>query len=325
MDYYQSMGELLDSLHVSAGLRAVLSVPCQLIGVPLSDCPVIFHHMVLASYLFSSWRLKESGSKMTEAFVSRLRESGGSLILNNGVKKISISDGKVAGVTLEAGVDLQADAVVAAIHPKILLNLLDENDLRESFRRRILGLKETEGVIAVQISVDAAKHPEINHNIYRLHIDGVFYQLHDGNSHGANLLSIITKSLYSDWSHWGNTISGQRGKAYEEKKTSIADSLLKKAQEIFGDLKDARIIDVYTPLTIRDYVNCPEGACYGIMRSSRQLLKAISLNNIPISGLCLAGQNALAPGVLGSIMGSFNAARHIIGAERFAEEIKWDM
>jgi phytoene dehydrogenase-like protein len=213
-----------------------------------------------------------------------------------------------------------------------LLDLLDENDLRESFRRRILGLQETEGVITVQISVDAAKHPEINHNIYRLHKDengfiedGVFYQLRDGNSHGANLLSIITKSLYSDWSHWGNTISGRRGKEYEEKKMSIADSLLKKAQEIFGDLKDARIIDVYTPLTIRDYVNCPEGACYGIMRSSRQLLKAISLNNIPISGLCLAGQNALAPGVLGSIMGSFNAARHIIGAERFAEEIKWDM
>jgi phytoene dehydrogenase-like protein len=241
-------------------------------------------------------------------------------------------EGKVAGVILESGINLPADAVVAAIHPKILLELLDADALRDSYRRRIRELKETEGVIAVQISVNAAAHPEINHNIYRLHRsekglieDGVFYQLRDGNSHGANLLSIITKSLYSDWSHWGNTISGQRGKAYEEKKTSIADSLLKKAQEIFGDLKDARIIDVYTPLTIRDYVNCPEGACYGIMRSSRQLLKAISLNNIPISGLCLAGQNALAPGVLGSIMGSFNAARHIIGAERFAEEIKWDM
>jgi len=331
MDYYQSMGELLDSLHVSAGLRAVLSVSCNLIGVPLSDCPVIFHHMVLASYLFSSWRLKENGSKMTEVFVRRLQESGGSLILNNGVKKISIYDGKVAGVTLESGVDLQADVVVAAIHPKILLQLLEADALRPSYRQRILGLKETEGVIAVQISVDATKHPEINHNIYRLHRDengliedGVFYQLRGGNSHGANLLSIITKSSYSKWSRWENTVSGQRGKEYEEKKMGIADSLLKKAQEIFGDLKDARIIDVYTPLTIRDYVNCPEGACYGIMRSSRQLLKAISLNNIPIQGLSLAGQNALAPGVLGSIMGSFNAARQIIGAERFAQEIKWD-
>ena len=332
MDYYQSMGELLDSLHVSAGLRAVLSVPCQLIGVPLSDCPIIFHHMVLASYLFSSWKLKESGSKMAEVFVRRFQELGGSLILNNGVNKISLSEGKVAGVTLESGTNLPADAVVAAIHPKILLELLEADTLRPSYRQRILGLKETEGVIAVQISVDAAAHPEINYNIYRLHKnengiieDGMFYQLRGGNSHGANLLSIITKSLYNEWRQWENTLSGRRGKEYEEKKMSIADSLLKKAQEIFGDLKDARIIDVYTPLTIRDYVNCPEGACYGIMRSSRQLLKAISLNNIPIQGLSLAGQNALAPGVLGSIMGSFNAARQIIGAERFAQEIKWDV
>jgi phytoene dehydrogenase-like protein len=331
MEYYQSMGELLDTLPISARLRGVLSVPCNLIGVPLNDCPVIFHHMVLASYLFSSWRLKESGSKMTEFFVRRFQDLGGSLILNNGVKKIILTGGKVTEVILESGTHLPADAIVAAIHPKILLELLDENALRESFRRRILGLKETEGVVAVQIGVDAAAHPEINHNIYRLLRDengiiqdGFFYQLRAGNSHGTNLLSIITKSSYNDWSPWENTVSGQRGNEYEEKKMSIANRLLQKAQEIFGDLKEARILDVYTPLTIRDYVNAPEGACYGILRSSRQLLKAISLNNIPIPGLCLAGQNALAPGVLGSIMGSFNAARQITGAERFSREIKWD-
>jgi phytoene dehydrogenase-like protein len=332
MDYYQSMGELLDKLQVSAGLRAVLSVPCQLIGVPINDCPVIFHHMVLASYLFSSWRLKESGNKMAEAFVRRFQELGGSLILNNGVKKISLIEGKVAGVILESGINLPADAVVAAIHPKILLELLDMDALRPSFRQRISGLRETEGVIAIQIIVDAAAHPEINHNIYRLHRNengiieaGVFCQLRGGNSHGFNLLSIITKSLYSEWSQWENTVSGRRGKAYEEKKLSLARHLLQKAEEIFGDLKDAQILDIYTPLTIRDYVNCPEGSCYGVMRSSQQLLKVASLNNMPLSGLCLAGQNALAPGVLGSIMGSFNAARQIIGAEKFVQEIKWDV
>jgi phytoene dehydrogenase-like protein len=143
MDYYLPMGELLDSLHVSSGLRAVLSVPCNLIGVPLNDCPVIFHHMVLASYLFSSWRLKEGGRKMTDVFVRRFQELGGSLILKDGVKKISVAEGKVTGVILETGTALEADAVVAAIHPKILLGLLDENTLRESYRRRILGLKET--------------------------------------------------------------------------------------------------------------------------------------------------------------------------------------
>ena len=331
MDYYLPMGELLDSLHVSSGLRAVLSVPCNLIGVPLNDCPVIFHHMVLASYLFSSWRLKEGGRKMTDVFVRRLQEAGGSLILNDGVKKISVAEGKVTAVILESGTALPADAVVAAIHPKILLGLLDENTLRESYRRRILGLKETLGVIAVQVSVDAVAHPEISHNIYRLRKDengliedGVFYQLRGGNSSASNLLSMITKSLYGEWSQWEDTVSGRRGQDYEEKKMSIAQDLLKQAEEIFGDLKDARILDVYTPLTIRDYVSSPEGACYGVMRSSRQLLKVVSLNNVPIHGLCLAGQNALAPGVMGSILGSFNAARQIIGAERFAREIHWD-
>jgi len=70
----------LESLHASAGLRAVLAVPCQLIGVPLNDCPILFHHMVLAGYLFSSWKLKENGGKMTDVFVRRFRELGGVLI-----------------------------------------------------------------------------------------------------------------------------------------------------------------------------------------------------------------------------------------------------
>jgi all-trans-retinol 13,14-reductase len=331
MDYYQSMGELLDNFRASAGFRAILSVPCQLIGVPLNDCPVIFHHIVLASYLFSAWKLKENGRKMTDIFVRRFQELGGILILNDGVNKISLADGKVTGVILESGINLPAHVVVAAIHPKILLKLLDENALRDSHRRRILGLKETEGVIAVNVSLNAAAHPAMNHNIYRLHKDengvikdGVFYQLRSANSREFNLLSIITKSLYSEWNRWEDTASSRRGKDYEEKKMGIAMSLLKNAEDIFGDLKDAEILDVYTPLTIRDYVNSPEGSCYGAMRSSGQLLKVVSLNNIPVPGLCLAGQNAMAPGVMGCILGSFNAARQIIGDKRFVQEIKWD-
>jgi hypothetical protein len=56
------------------------------------------------------------------------------------------------------------------------------------------------------------------------------------------------------------------------------------------------------------------------MRSSRQLLKIASLNNLPIGGLCLAGQNALAPGVMGAMLGSFNVVRQLIGNQRFANE-----
>lgn len=329
MDQFRPMGELLDELQASPRLRAILAVPCQLIGVQLADCPVIFHHMVVAGYLFSSWRLKEGGSKMADVFAARFTDLGGNLVLNQSVRKINIASRSVVGISLDSGDDLTADAVVAAIHPKTLLGLLDEADLRASLRERILTLAETDGVIAVQAGVDASAHGEIDYNIYRLHHDqqgviqdGIFYQIRRGNDQGVNLLSIITRSLYSDWSPWENTMTGRRGAAYEEKKQVMARDLLKKAAEIFGPLKNPQILDVFTPLTLRDYVNCPEGSCYGVLRSARQLLKIASLNNLPIGGLCLAGQNAMAPGVLGSILGSFNAVRQLIGDGRFAAEFR---
>jgi all-trans-retinol 13,14-reductase len=329
IDYLDSIGEYLQKHNASSGLQYVMAMPAQLNGVSLADCPMIFHHMVLASYLFSSWRLKESSSKMADVFVERFRHLGGRIILSDGAEKIMLESGKISGLQLKSGKFLPADVVVAAVHPKVLLGLLAPEALKASYRQRILNLQETEGVIVVQVSVDARRHPEMSHNIYDIHIaenaispNGIFYQLRRGNANGKNLLSIITKSSYEEWSPWENTNSGKRGKEYEEKKRSIALDLLQNAGKVFGNLEDSKIIDVFTPLTLRDYVSSPEGSCYGVMRSASQLLKIASLNNVPIPGLCLAGQNAMAPGVLGSILGSFEAVRRIVGPERFADEIK---
>lgn len=327
MDLLRPMGEYLDEIQASGRLRAILAVPCQLIGVVLEDCPVIFHHMLLAGYLLSSWRLKEGGARMADVFAERFTALGGKLILNCAAEKIRVEGGKVSGVRLETGADLPADGVVAAIHPKVLLGLLDEDVLRPSLRERIAALQETEGVIVLHAGVDAASHPALDHNIYRLHCDdqgamkdGVFYQMRAGGPSGRNLLTIITRSLYSDWHSWENTRTGKRGALYKEKKMAMAFELLKKAETLLGPLTQAKILDVFTPLTLRDYVNCPEGSCYGALRSTGQLLKLASLNNLPVGGLCLAGQNAVAPGVMGSILGSFGAVRKLIGPKRFEQE-----
>ncbi len=329
IEYFDSMGEYMQKLNLSDNLRSVLAVPAYLIGVPLVECPVIFHHMVLAGYLFSCWRLRENGGKMADAFVRRFTGLGGKLILNDGGKNIFLQSGKVAGLRLESGSSLPADAIVAAIHPKTLLPLLPPEALKNSYRQRILGMQETIGVMAVQVSVDAGAHQEMPYNVYRLHSEGkgilhngVFYQLRRGNNAGENLLSIITKSNYEEWIKWKNTSSGKRGRDYEEKKLSIAQELLHQADKVLGEIKGPRIIDVFTPLTLRDYVNCAEGSCYGLMHSSSQLLKIASLNYVPLPGLYLAGQNVVAPGVLGTTLGSFNAACKIVGAEQLAKKLQ---
>jgi all-trans-retinol 13,14-reductase len=190
-----------------------------------------------------------------------------------------------------------------------------------------MSLEDTEGLFATHAVVDAVSHPARSHNVYRLCVDregvlqdGVFYQLRPGQGEN-NLLMIITKSLFSEWRRWEDTTTGRRGAAYNDEKARRADRLLKGAEGIFGPLAGANILDAYTPLTIRDWVNSPQGSPYGIMRSSRQLSSEATLHRQLVGGLHFAGQNALAPGVLGTLLGSFQTIRQMIGYDRFSREV----
>ena len=133
---------------------------------------------------------------------------------------------------LASGRVLDTARIVAAIHPKALLPMLPEGAVNPRYARRIMGLDDTEGLFVANVAVDAAAHPALPHNIYRLHADrdgtledGVFYQLRPGRG-DKNLLMIITKSLFSEWRRWEDTTTGRRGAAYGDEKARRADRLL---------------------------------------------------------------------------------------------------
>jgi all-trans-retinol 13,14-reductase len=326
-DLFSPLAVYLAKLNCSGRLRSVLCVASRWMGLSEHDCPVFYHHLALASYLLSAWRLRGGGSDLAGAFVSRFSGLGGSLICNDPAAAILTDDQGVSGVMLASGRALRGARVVAAVHPKAVLAMLPEGAVKARQVRRIRDLVETEGLFAASVAVDARTHPALSHNIYRLHTDregwisdGVFHQLRAGGE-GKNLLTMITKSPFSEWRRWEDTATGRRGADYREEKSRRAGLLLGKAEEVFGSLTGAKIIDTYTPLTIRDWMNSPEGSPYGIMRSASQLPAAAVLHRKLLGGLFFAGQNALAPGILGTVLGSFQAVRQMIGNERFAFEI----
>lgn len=100
-------------------------------------------------------------------------------------------------------------------------------------------------------------------------------------------------------------MSCRRAKAYKAKKHPIAFDLIDKAERVVGPLKDVKLLDAYTPLTIRDRVHSPNGSAYGVQRTTDQLLSAALLNRTSLKGLYMASQSVLAPGILGTILGSF--------------------
>ncbi len=329
LDQYQPLGEILDNIGCSPRLRSVLSIPSCWIGVPLHDCPAYYHNMALASYVSSSWRLDRSGSAMANAFAGRLLELGGTIITGMEINQINVVSRVVTGVQFRTGEDIHAPTVIGAVHPKVVLKMLAPGDVKPSYRQRISNLQDTHGIFSVHVKIDGDRHPEIPYNIFKVETnqagdvpDLKYYQIRKSEREGINLLSILTSGKDELWQPWAGTQSGRRGNDYLELKEKHATKLVKEAEELFGSFKGAQILDTYTPLTIRDWVNSPGGSAYGVLRSSSQMLATALLNRTAVKGLYLAGQNVMAPGIIGTIMGSFSTVKLILGADEFKKLIR---
>jgi len=295
LDQSKPLGEILTKLNCSPGLKSVLSVPSCWIGVPAEECPAFYHNMALVSYLSSSWRLKCSGSHMADVFAERLKSLGGSIIQGDKVKEILVDSRIVKGVRLKSGRVLSAPLVIGAVHPKVVLDMLPDGAVKPSYRKRISNLKNTFGIFCVHAELDAAYHDEIPYNIFKVDTDKYgnipdikFYQIRKSEKSGKNLLSILTSGKPDLWSKWEDRKTGRRGKDYLEEKDKHSMELIGEAQKILGPFKGLKILDAYTPLTLRDWVNSPKGSAYGVLRSSSYISKGF----IPCrSKCCSAGSN----------------------------------
>lgn len=328
-DQVEPLGAVFDRIGCCPGLRAVFGLPSVLIGVPPAVCPQFYHTMALASYLSSAWRLTSNGAHFADICSRRLTSLGGRIRTGAAVSHIRTAGGCVQGVTLASGEALDAPLVIGTIHPKEMMRLLEGEPIKPSYRRRICNLEDTRGMAAIHALVPADRHPALAHNLFAIETevcgdarDLLYIQLRPSERPDSTLLSLLTSGHDALWDNWRHTRSGRRGEGYVRAKTAFAHRIIAQAEQTLGPLADLRLLDVSTPLTIRDWVNSPAGSAYGVMRSTGQMLSAALLNRSSQQGLFLAGQNVLSPGVLGTILGSLVTLQFIIGPERFRREVR---
>ena len=329
IDQTEPLWHVLDRLGCSPGLKAVLSVPSVWIGVPPPRCPQFYHTMTLASYLFSAWRLESNGAHLVKVLVQRLTDLGGRVLCGQAVRRINVREGHATGLTLENGEQHDAPLVVGTVHPNVVVDLLGSENLKPSYRRRITGLVNTDGMFAVNAVAPAGVHKPLPYNLFSMKTDAdgavhdvIYTQLRPSGRPESLLLTLITSGHDKLWRPWENTRSGYRGADYGAAKMALARALVKRVEPFTGQLEGLEVIDAYTPLTIRDWVNSPNGSAYGVMRSDKQMLSAALLNRTTVKGLYLAGQSVMAPGILGTILGSLVTAKFIVGPERFGKEVQ---
>ncbi len=319
----QSMEEFLAAAGCSKKLHDILTVHGFWTGLPMDKCPASLLLYTLGALLLSAWELGCTGRQMADAYAERALASGVDLLLGDPVESIFVKDGRACGVRLKSGRSLTGKKILAGIHPKLVLPMLPDGVLPATYAEGLLKLAETGSAVCVHLLVDKKQQEARGYNMFRIHkidgvnIDGTFLQVRQSERAGYNLLTIIRGSEYAGWEQWHDTRTGNRGSEYQKAKMDAAFSMIEIAAKVLGPLGDYTILDISTPLTMRDWAASPEGSIYGLMRSVTNDLQFAVLTRMPVRSLYLVGQNAIAPGLLGVTLSVLRGVGEVAGRARF--------
>jgi phytoene dehydrogenase-like protein len=172
-----SIADLLDRYFESDAVRGVLSVS-GVIGTwagPRSAGTayvMLHHHVGEADGQTGAWGFPRGGmGGVTGAIAAAARSFGAEIRTGAEVAQIRSSGGRVTGVTLASGEEIDADVVITTAHPQIsFLRLLDPADLPPEFVADIQSWQTRSGTVKINLALDRlpvfTSHPEFDPQVH---------------------------------------------------------------------------------------------------------------------------------------------------------------
>jgi all-trans-retinol 13,14-reductase len=332
-----SLKAVLDGLSHDADLKRLLCTHIFLYGVNPEEAPFYLHAAIVGPYYQSVHGIRGGGMGLVQAFEYRLAQLGVSCFLGSGVTSLEIDNQRtLKKVLLSDGRSLDCRGCVYTGHPKFLLSLVPSGVFRPAYRKRLSELKESPSAVILYARCDDPVARLKGCNFYdgfwgngqRDLTEGALEERPlyitrtlEGDSAGVKSAIIaICPTGYSDTQQWADSFRGNRPLAYRQEKQNIAAILQKRVAKALPEVQDKlHPVEVATPLTLRDYAHSPYGSLYGIQHCLGQI------NPFPVtrvSGLFLAGQSIVAPGVMGAMLSSFLTCGSIIGHSRIRKDLR---
>jgi phytoene dehydrogenase-like protein len=167
-----SIADLLEEYFESDAMRGLLSVS-GVIGTwagPRSagTAYVMLHHHVGGG----TWGFPRGGmGAVTGALARAARMTGARIRTDAEVARIRTKEGRVSGVTLGSGEEIDAPVVVTTAHPQIsFLRLLDPAELPDDFVADIRAWRSRSGTVKINLALDRLpvfrSHPEPDPSVY---------------------------------------------------------------------------------------------------------------------------------------------------------------
>ena len=312
-------------------LRKVLSGTSLKMELKSDSLPLYVFSQINNSFIQSAWRLRGGGQQIADHLAADIRKMGGTVRTLASVEAIIERDGRAVGVRLQDGRIMEADAVIADVHPQEAVRMMAQcQSVRNIYKRRINTLEDTVGMFTANIVLKDGVQMYENRNIYVHSDDADLWSIDTSHTQSVMVsfypdqpvVDLLTPMRWSEVAQWADKKAGGRGDEYVAFKNERVEQCLQMVEKRLPYLKDA-IERVYTstPLTYKRYTRTSDGSAYGIRKDWRSPLTTVLTPKTPIPNVLLTGQNLNLHGLLGVSMTSVMTAAELIGMENIVKDI----
>ena len=339
MDLYtQSVSERLEKTIKDKKLRDVLAGNSYLYAGQKEITPWSVHLLTMSSYAQGAYRFINGSQQLANALRKVILDNEGAVEKNAEVISCAVEDKVVQSVRTKNDV-YTASHFISSVHPQVLLPMLPEGSLRKIYKERVMEMENLPSCFALYIELKPNTFPFYNNNFYYHDQDKPWYNdhtvkadwpsiyylatpPHTENDQFATAVHILTYMDYEEVQEWEDSWKKARSEDYYDFKKRKADIVLEKVFKRFPHLKDCiEKVEAATPLTLRDYLNSPQGGLYGVQKDARNLQKS-QLNHLTkIKNLYLTGQNTASHGLVGSVMSALISCGALLNIEELFKEL----
>jgi all-trans-retinol 13,14-reductase len=331
---YVTLDSVLKDLTSNALLRGLLSGYAMCYGVRPDEMSFANHCRMVLNFYEALACVEGGGDTFIDAFRNKFKEYDVEVRCSTTISVLEdIRDSKVNRFVLNSGEEISADACLFTIHPRNILDLLPAKHRSRAFASRISSFESSAGFFSVFATLKQGRsdpHPDTA--IVSLFPDPDVNTLLDPEYKGIPALVIIKSpvpsaeaagkaicilqpSFFSQVAAWGDSRRGKRPQGYLDYKQAQVEMSKEHIFRVFPDYRESLdIVDAGSMLTIRDYLNNPDGSAYGVKQKMGQFNL---IGKLPLHNLFAAGQSAILPGIIGAMMSSLIVGRAMIGKRQY--------
>lgn len=332
--------ELIASHIYDDELRDILAYMAPMYAGIKGHTPAYIHALINVLYIDGASMFIGGSMQLAELLAGVIEDGGGDVLSGCKVEKILVEEKAVKGVVTENGrIFAGADWYISAIHPALMVDMIDGKAFTKSYRTRLKELPNGYSTFTVYVKFKERSFPFINHPSYLKDDDSSMWNLQQFDDAWPRGFMYITSPVknqgayadkmtincvmdFSVVERWKDTFTGRRGADYEEFKEMCKERVLAKMERLYPSFRNTiEFCFTSSPLTVRDYYGSVNGALYGYLKDC----KNIAASQIPIytkvSNLLLTGQNNNLHGICGVPLTAIDTAEVIVGKNKIVKAI----